>query len=84
MPGSWQPNSGRVDTQAPSEPWLRPLMTNQGVKDGMGIFIMQLENTGQRFPKINVILETFASLSKRSSVYASDVVTWKHNSIFFF
>lgn len=83
MPGSWQSNSGRVDTQAPSEPWPRPLLTNQGVKDGMEIFIMQLENTGQRFPKLNVILETFASLSKRSSVYASDDVTWKHNSIFF-
>lgn len=50
----------------------------------MGVFIIQLQDISQRAPKINVISETFTSLSKRNSVYISDDVTWKHNSFFFF
>ena len=68
-------------------PWTAAHQASQtskdkGAKDGMWVFIIQLQDISQRAPKINAISEIFTSLSKRNSVYISDGVTWKYNCFF--
>lgn len=66
----------------PGESCPRPLRQTTGAQDGTAFFIMWLEDTSQRFPKANVILETFAPLSHRNSVQATEDtwedVRWHH------